>query len=91
MTMNKEEKNEIIKRYGRHEEDTGSPEVQIALLTARISELTEHLREHSHDESSRMGLLKLVGRRRRLMAYLRKEDYQRYVALSDELGLRRKD
>ncbi|MEA2008474.1 MAG: 30S ribosomal protein S15 [Chloroflexota bacterium] len=90
MTMNKEEKNKIMEEYGRHEADTGSPEVQVALLTARITELTGHLQEHSHDESSRMGLLKLVGRRRRLLAYLRQEDYKRYVALSDKLGLRRK-
>ncbi|MBS1249234.1 MAG: 30S ribosomal protein S15 [Chloroflexi bacterium] len=90
MTLNKEEKQEIIKEFGRHNEDTGSPEVQVAILTSRILELTEHLREHSHDESSRRGLLKLVGQRRRLLTYLRGEDYQRYVALTDKLGLRRK-
>jgi len=90
MTMDKEKKQEIIEGFSRHEADTGSPEVQVALLTSRITELTEHLQEHSHDESSRRGLLKMVGQRRRLLAYLRKEDYKRYVALSDKLGLRRK-
>jgi small subunit ribosomal protein S15 len=90
MTMLKEQKEAIIKEFGRHENDTGSPEVQIALTTSRIAELTEHLQEHTHDESSRRGLLKLVGQRRRLLAYLRREDYQRYVAISDRLGLRRK-
>ncbi len=90
MTMLKEQKEEIIKEFGRHENDTGSPEVQIALTTTRIKELTGHLQEHTHDESSRRGLLKLVGQRRRLLAYLRREDYQRYVAISDRLGLRRK-
>ncbi len=90
MTIGKEEKQEIVEEFGRHEADTGSPEVQVAILTTRILELTEHLKEHSHDESSRRGLLKLVGRRRRLLTYLRGEDYQRYVALSDKLGLRMK-
>jgi len=90
MSMLKEQKEEIIKEFGRHQNDTGSPEVQIALLTTRILELTEHLQDHTHDESSRRGLLKLVGQRRRLLAYLRREDYHRYVAISDRLGLRRK-
>jgi small subunit ribosomal protein S15 len=90
MTMLKEQKEEIIKEFGRHKNDTGSPEVQIALLTTRILELTGHLQDHTHDESSRWGLLKLVGQRRRLLAYLRREDYQRYIAISDRLGLRRK-
>jgi small subunit ribosomal protein S15 len=90
MTMLKEQKEEIIKEFGRHPNDTGSPEVQIALLTTRILELTGHLQDHTHDESSRWGLLKLVGQRRRLLAYLRREDYQRYIAISDRLGLRRK-
>ena len=90
MSLAKEQKEEIIKEFGRHQNDTGSPEVQIALTTTRILELTDHLKEHSHDESSRRGLLKLVGQRRRLLAYLRREDYQRYVAVSDSLGLRRK-
>ena len=90
MSIAKAQKEEIIKEFGRHQNDTGSPEVQIALLTTRISDLTEHLQEHSHDESSRRGLLKMVGQRRRLLTYLRREDYQRYVAISDRLGLRRK-
>ena len=90
MSLAKEQKEEIVKEFGRHQNDTGSPEVQIALTTTRILELTDHLKEHTHDESSRRGLLKLVGQRRRLLAYLRREDYQRYVAISDSLGLRRK-
>lgn len=90
MSIVKAQKEEIIKEFARHEEDTGSPEVQIALLTARITHLTGHLQEHTHDESSRRGLLKLVGQRRRLLSYLRREDYQRYVAITDRLGLRRK-
>jgi len=90
MSLAKTQKEEIIKEFGRHQDDTGSPEVQIALTTTRILELTDHLKEHTHDESSRRGLLKLVGQRRRLLAYLRREDYQRYVAVSDSLGLRRK-
>lgn len=90
MSNAREQKEEIIKEFGRHENDTGSPEVQIALLTTRISDLTGHLQDHTHDESSRRGLLKLVGQRRRLLTYLRREDYQRYVAITDRLGLRRK-
>jgi small subunit ribosomal protein S15 len=90
MSIAKAQKEEIVKEFGRHQEDTGSPEVQIALLTTRISELTEHLQDHTHDESSRRGLLKMVGQRRRLLAYLRREDFQRYVAITDRLGLRRK-
>lgn len=90
MSMAKTQKEEIIKEFARHQNDTGSPEVQIALLTTRIHDLTEHLQDHTHDESSRRGLLKLVGQRRRLLTYLRREDYQRYVAITDRLGLRRK-
>ena len=90
MTIDKAQKEEIMKEFGRHKDDTGSPEVQIALITARITDLTGHLQDHTHDESSRRGLLKLVGQRRRLLAYLRREDYQRYIAISDRLGLRRK-
>jgi small subunit ribosomal protein S15 len=90
MSMDKEEKKDVIHEFSRHEEDTGSPEVQIALLTNRINYLTDHLRAHKHDESSRRGLLKLVGRRRRLLAYIRKKDYQRYQALTDRLKIRRK-
>ena len=90
MSNEKAQKEEVIKEFGRHKDDTGSPEVQIALITSRITHLTDHLQDHTHDESSRHGLLKLVGQRRRLLAYLRREDYQRYIAISDRLGLRRK-
>ena len=90
MSITKETKQELMGEFGRHDGDTGSPEVQIAILTNRITYLTDHLREHKHDESSRRGLLKLVGRRRRLLAYVRRKDYQRYLALTDSLGIRRK-
>jgi small subunit ribosomal protein S15 len=88
MTLTKEQKTDLIESYHRHETDTGSPEVQIAILTRRISQLTEHLRAHKHDESSRRGLLKLVGHRRRLLAYLRSISFQRYIALTERLNLR---
>lgn len=88
MTITKESKGSLIDSYHRHDTDTGSPEVQIAILTTRIKGLTEHLRTHKHDESSRRGLLKLVGRRRRLLAYLRKSDFQRFIALTERLSLR---
>ena len=90
MTIDKETKQELMQEFGRHDGDTGSPEVQIAILTNRITYLTDHLREHKHDKSSRRGLLKLVGRRRRLLAYVKRNDYQRYMALTDTLGIRRK-
>jgi small subunit ribosomal protein S15 len=90
MALDKEKKEEIIEEYQRHEGDTGSPEVQIAVLTKRITELTDHLRTHKHDESSRRGLLKLVGRRRRLLSYLRRTDYQSYLALTEKLKIRKK-
>ena len=90
MTMDKEIKKTVIQEFSRHQGDTGSPEVQIALLTNRITYLTDHLRTHKHDESSRRGLLKMVGRRRRLLAYVRKKEYQRYLALTDRLNIRRK-
>lgn len=90
MTITKEEKTETINEFARHETDTGSPEVQIALLSKRITQLTDHLRAHKHDESSRRGLLKLVGRRRRLLAYMRKENFRRYMALTDRLKIRRR-
>ncbi len=77
-----------MQSYHRHESDTGSPEVQIAILTTRINQLTEHLRSHKHDESSRRGLLKLVGQRRRLLAYLRRTAFPRYIALAERLNLR---
>jgi small subunit ribosomal protein S15 len=90
MSTEKEAKTKIIEEYSRHQGDTGSPEVQIAILTQRISQLTEHLRTHKHDESSRRGLLKMVGQRRRLLAYVRRNDYQRYMALTEKLNIRRK-
>ena len=89
MPLTKEAKQEIIGQHGRNEADTGSPQVQIALLTRRVNELTEHLREHPKDHYSRRGLLKLVGRRRRLLQYLQKRDLEGYRALIQELGLRR--
>ena len=84
-----ENKDEIIQEYATHEGDTGSPEVQVAVLTRRIQHLTEHMRVHKHDFHSRRGLLKLVGRRRRLLKYLQKKDVERYRALIGRLGLRR--
>lgn len=85
-----ETKTKVIKEYARHEGDTGSPDVQIALLTTRIIQLTDHLRINKHDESSRRGLLKMVGQRRRLLAYVRRQEYQRYMALTERLNIRRK-
>jgi small subunit ribosomal protein S15 len=89
MSLTKEAKQEIVDRHGRDGSDTGSAPVQIALLTRRINELTEHLRTHKHDHHSRRGLLKLVGRRRRLLNYLQRNDVEGYRALIKELGLRR--
>jgi small subunit ribosomal protein S15 len=89
MTLTKEAKTEVMGRFAKHEGDTGSPEVQIALLTARINELTEHLRDHKKDHHSRRGLLMLVGQRRRLLNYLRRRDITRYRELVQELGLRK--
>ncbi len=83
------DKAELIGQFKRHESDTGSPEVQIALLTERINYLTEHLNVHKKDHHSRRGLLMLVGKRRRLLDYLRQKDYQRYKSLVERLGLRR--
>jgi small subunit ribosomal protein S15 len=88
MTLDKEEKSSVIEEYSRHENDTGSPEVQIAILTKRIEQLTDHLRSHKHDESSRRGLLKMVGRRRRLLDYIRRKDYQQYLSLVERLKIR---
>lgn len=90
MPLSKEVKTQLILENHRHESDTGSPEVQIAILTKRILQLTEHLKINKHDESCRRGLLMLVGQRRRLLAYLRKNDYQRYLAITEKLNLRRK-
>jgi small subunit ribosomal protein S15 len=89
VTLTADAKREIVTRYGRGENDTGSAEVQIALLTARINDLTEHLREHRKDHHSRRGLLMLVGKRRRLLKYLQASDIDRYRQLIQELGLRR--
>jgi small subunit ribosomal protein S15 len=88
--MTKKEKQEIIGEFHRHESDTGSPEVQIAILTNRIHHLTDHLRTHKHDESSRRGLLKLVGQRRKHLAYLKRKDATMYLTLTERLGIRRK-
>ena len=87
--MLKEEKNAIIKEYAQHEGDTGSPEVQIALLTKRINDLTEHLKTHTKDHHSRRGLLKMVGQRRNLLNYLTKVDIERYRAIIAKLGIRK--
>jgi small subunit ribosomal protein S15 len=89
MTLTVDQKLEVVKQFGKSEGDTGSPEVQIALLTRRINHLTEHLREHKHDHHSRRGLLMLVGQRRRLLNYLGRKDLDRYRSLIQELGLRR--
>jgi len=89
MTLTADRKREIVAEYGRGDEDTGSTEVQVALLTARINELTEHLREHRKDHHSRRGLLMLVGKRRRLLKYLQASDIERYRALIQQLGRRR--
>ena len=86
MTINKQE---IIEKYGRSASDTGSPEVQIALLTARITSLTEHLKSHQKDHHSRRGLLKMVGQRRGLLNYLKNKDIEKYRSLINELGLRK--
>ena len=89
MSLAAEKKQEIVAKYGRADGDTGSTEVQVALLTARINELTEHLRSHRKDHHSRRGLLMLVGKRRRLLRYLQSSDIERYRSLIQELGLRR--
>ena len=89
MSLTVEAKREIVQKFGKTESDTGSPEVQIALLTARINHLTEHLREHKGDHHSRRGLLMLVGQRRRLLNYLQRRHLDRYRSIIQELGLRR--
>lgn len=89
MALTTEDKKAILSEYGLHDADTGSPEAQVALLTKRIVGLTEHLKEHKHDHHSRRGLLLLVGRRRRLLDYVKKVDIQRYRTLIQRLGLRR--
>ena len=89
MSLDAKVKNDIIQQYATHAGDTGSPEVQIAVLTQRVKDLTEHLKEHKHDHHSRRGLLLLVGQRRRLLGYLQKVDIGRYRALIERLGIRR--
>ena len=90
MGLTKEIKTKVMTDYAVHEGDTGSPEVQVAILTTRINQLTGHLRIHRHDESSRRGLLIMVGQRRRLLAYLRRKSIARYIAISERLNLRQK-
>lgn len=87
--MTREEKTAIMQKYARHEGDTGSPEVQIAVLSKRISDLTEHLKEHKNDHHSRRGLFKMIGQRRNLLNYLTKIDIERYRAIIAELGIRK--
>jgi small subunit ribosomal protein S15 len=89
MSVTAERKKELVDRFGRGDGDTGTAEVQIALLTERINDLTQHLRDHGKDHHSRRGLLMLVGRRRRLLRYLQRKDVERYRAIVSELGLRR--
>ncbi len=89
MAITQERKNELISAYRTHESDTGSPEVQIAVLTEEINNLNEHLRTHKKDQHSRRGLLKMVGKRRNLLTYLRNKDVTRYRELINKLGLRR--
>ena len=89
MPLEKNAKLLVMQEHARHEKDTGSPEVQVAILSTRINQLTDHLRTHSHDEHSRRGLLKLVNQRRQLLAYLKRKDDARYRALIEKLGLRR--
>ncbi len=88
MALDSAKKQEIISKFAKNEKDTGSPEVQIALLTERIKILTEHLKKNKKDHSSRLGLLKLVGQRRRLLRYLHKKDYQRFIDIKTALGIR---
>jgi small subunit ribosomal protein S15 len=87
--LDKKEKQEIIEKYRLHDRDTGSPEVQIAILTEKIRRLSEHLKEHKKDHSSRRGLLKMVGRRRKLLNYLKEKDYDKYLQLIESLNLRK--
>ena len=89
MALNTEQKQEIIDRYRLHDADTGSPEVQVAILSERITYLTDHFKVHAKDHHSRRGLIKLVGQRRRLLNYLKNKDIERYRALIEQLGLRK--
>ena len=90
MALVKEVKTELVKSFQQHDKDTGYPEVQIAILTNRISQLTEHLRSNKQDQSCRRGLLRMVGQRRRLLTYLRSSNYQHYLNVTERLQLRRK-
>ena len=87
--ITKEQKAEIIAKYGNGEGDTGSPEVQVAILTARINDLNQHFKDHPHDHHSRIGLLKMVGQRRNMLAYLKSKDINRYREIVKQLGLRK--
>lgn len=89
MALSTQEKSAVLKEFGLHESDTGSPEAQVALLTTRIRQLTEHLKTHKHDHHSRRGLLLLVGRRKGLLQYLQDNNVERYRSLIERLGLRR--
>lgn len=89
MTLNSEQKSDIVKGFGEGETDTGSPEVQIALLSARIDDLSEHFKQHIHDHHSRQGLLRMVSKRRKLLDYLKKKDIERYRSIISRLGLRK--
>ncbi len=89
MALSKEEKLDLVKKYGKDEKDTGSTKVQIAILTVRINNLTEHLKKHIHDGHTRRGMFCLIGKRRGLLDYLSKSDYEGYVALCKELGIRK--
>ena len=88
--ITKDAKTQLIEQFHQHEGDTGSADVQIAILSKRITQLTEHLRNNKQDHSSRRGLLKMVGHRRRLLAYVRRKDYNRYISLTDQLNIRKK-
>lgn len=88
MSLTIDSKNEIIEEYKTHEADTGSPEVQVAILTTRINKVAEHLKEHAHDDGARTGLLKMVGKRRRLLRYLMRKDETRYKNLLKKLGIK---
>ena len=90
MRISKQVKTDLIDEYHRHDNDTGSPEVQVAILSHRIKQLTEHLKIHKHDQSSRRGLIKMVGKRRRHLAYLKGQDPNAYLSLTESLGIRRK-
>ena len=89
MAISLERKQQLIQEFKRHDNDTGSPEVQIAVLTAQINRLTEHFKEHKHDYHSQRGLMKMVGRRKNMLAYLKKKDLERYKTLISKLGLRK--